>query len=818
MKQILFLISALMVAVASPAKQQDAIVANSYAEIFDKAYSLYPNIPRGILEAVSFSNTRFKHLSAFQPESCTGLPRQYGVMGLTLDGKNFFNNNLFFVSNLSGIPVDDIISDPEKNILAYASAYNTLLQQSGVSANDEISKRTAIALLLSELPKKESNNALMFALNSFYYSVLSFMNNVSYAKAYNFPEYHIDLSNVFGEENYKVLSSSGVRVYGEKIRGEAGSEFKNGDGVLPFSPDYGPAIWDPTTCNYSSRNGTPVSHIAIHTVQGTYYGCIGWFQNCNAQVSAHYVIRSSDGQITQMVYESDRAWHVYGENSYTIGFEHEGYVDDASWYTNAMYVESAKLACDICNSGYGISAGDCYNGPAHNTFTPLSQAYTTKGHQHYPNQTSRSDPGINWDWGYYASLINSCGATAGSEPVSTLDVSDCNTIEGWAFDPDIPNNQIDIHIYVDGVFNTLMQTTNYRPDVNTAYGISGNHGFIWQVPNGLMDGQVHTIEIYAINDNGNNPLVTSTQIGPCYVTPTNLTVQQATCPGIGVWLNWQDSGPNFWLDIGTDPLFNPNNFYNQNVANLTSVVCPGSFLVYPNPATPQNSDYLQFQPNTTYHWRIWNGNVQTYGGSFTTPSCVYSDNNCSGTFVDFGGVGNVYYNNEDWTQTISPVNAQNVTVSFTNFDLEDQYDFLYIHDGNSITSPLIGTYTGVNSPGTITSSGPDLTFHFVSDPFVQNAGWEATWNCTLNTTDISENDNEAIIFQNNSDGIIVISSFKPINAEVSVHDILGNLILNMEKSVFTKMSLDLSSKTSGLYFIRISGDNYSRTYKTVMEK
>ncbi|MEJ7698377.1 MAG: N-acetylmuramoyl-L-alanine amidase [Pyrinomonadaceae bacterium] len=94
-----------------------------------------------------------------------------------------------------------------------------------------------------------------------------------------------------------------------------------------------------------------VTHVTIHTTQGSYTSAINWFKNCAAGVSAHYVIRSSDGQITQMVREADKAWHVGTSNGYTVGIEHEGYVSDpGTWYTDAMYNASALLSRDILNS------------------------------------------------------------------------------------------------------------------------------------------------------------------------------------------------------------------------------------------------------------------------------------------------------------------------------------------------------------------------------------------------------------------------------------------------------------------------------------
>lgn len=41
--------------------------------------------------------------------------------------------------------------------------------------------------------------------------------------------------------------------------------------------------------------------VLIHTMQGSYAGTKSWFQNASSNVSSHYILRSSDGQITQMV-------------------------------------------------------------------------------------------------------------------------------------------------------------------------------------------------------------------------------------------------------------------------------------------------------------------------------------------------------------------------------------------------------------------------------------------------------------------------------------------------------------------------------------
>lgn len=98
--------------------------------------------------------------------------------------------------------------------------------------------------------------------------------------------------------------------------------------------------------------------------------------------------RPSDGDITQMVRDKDIAYHAREANSYSIGIEHEGYIDNPSWYTDTMYRSSAKLTPYLCDK-YGI---------------PKDRAHI-QGHPEIPGN-DHTDPGPNWDWNYYMSLVN----------------------------------------------------------------------------------------------------------------------------------------------------------------------------------------------------------------------------------------------------------------------------------------------------------------------------------------------------------------------------------------------------------------------------
>jgi len=106
---------------------------------------------------------------------------------------------------------------------------------------------------------------------------------------------------------------------------------------------------------------------------------------------------------------------------------------------------------------------------------------------------------------------------------------------------------------------------------------------------------------------------------------------------------------------------------------------------------------------------------------------------CSGTLFDPGGVGANYQDLVTSEITIAPIGAATVTLNFSLFDLELNYDYLYIYDGPTNTSPLIGQYTSNTLPngGTIQSTYGAITLKFFSDTYVTNAGFVMTWACQI---------------------------------------------------------------------------------------
>lgn len=107
---------------------------------------------------------------------------------------------------------------------------------------------------------------------------------------------------------------------------------------------------------------------------------------------------------------------------------------------------------------------------------------------------------------------------------------------------------------------------------------------------------------------------------------------------------------------------------------------------------------------------------------------------CSDTIWDMGGPSRNYFNNEDYVTTIAPAGATQVALAFSQFDMELNYDSLYIYDGPDDTYPLIGAYTGTNSPGTVTSTGSALSIKVHTDGNTLTPGFTAIWTCTIDNT------------------------------------------------------------------------------------
>ncbi|MDB9873966.1 PKD domain-containing protein, partial [Flavobacteriaceae bacterium] len=137
---------------------------------------------------------------------------------------------------------------------------------------------------------------------------------------------------------------------------------------------------------------------------------------------------------------------------------------------------------------------------------------------------------------------------------------------------------------------------------------------------------------------------------------------------------------------------------------------------------------------------------------------------CGGVLSD-SGVNSDYSNNETFTLTICPPNAGQFTkLEFTAFDTQSNTDILVIFDGQSISDPILGTYSGTTSPGVIqaTNTSGCLTLGFVSDAATTSTGWTANISCYEPCQTIISQIDTAVPALN-TDGYILVCPNEQIN-------------------------------------------------------
>jgi N-acetyl-anhydromuramyl-L-alanine amidase AmpD len=189
------------------------------------------------------------------------------------------------------------------------------------------------------------------------------------------------------------------------------------------APDYSPAVWRASP-NFNQRpaDSTGVTHVVIiHTCESNYTSCWSWLLNPASQVSAHYLVSEDGGEISQLVLERDRAWHIAAlydcalnhehdcrlegvqSNDFTVGIEHAGFASQDSFPSSQLQA-SAALVCDVTRDR-GIPR-DWQHILAHGQLQPQN----------------RIDPGPHWPWVAYVHQVQArCGEVVVDDSVQFND-------------------------------------------------------------------------------------------------------------------------------------------------------------------------------------------------------------------------------------------------------------------------------------------------------------------------------------------------------------------------------------------------------------
>ncbi|MGV9003364.1 DUF7619 domain-containing protein [Flavobacterium sp.] len=219
---------------------------------------------------------------------------------------------------------------------------------------------------------------------------------------------------------------------------------------------------------------------------------------------------------------------------------------------------------------------------------------------------------------------------------------------------------------------------------------------------------------------------------------------------------------------------------------------------------------------------------------------------CGGTFVDNGGTTANYANNSNAVTTICPTIAgQSVTVTFTEFNTEVNWDALYVFDGATTSNTqiastngaanvpggLAGGFWGTALPGPFTATNPDgcLTFWFRSDGSVNNPGWVANITCgsvdrvilqafmdtnnngIKDTGELNFNHGSFVYDTNNSgtttegyspEGYYILSDDTGVNSYDIGYQIQSEYAayFSAGTTTFTNITIPASSGTQNLYF------------------
>jgi hypothetical protein len=178
---------------------------------------------------------------------------------------------------------------------------------------------------------------------------------------------------------------------------------------------------------------------------------------------------------------------------------------------------------------------------------------------------------------------------------------------------------------------------------------------------------------------------------------------------------------------------------------------------------------------------------------------------------------------------IQPSGATFITLTFTSFNTEAYSDFVRVYNGSTISSPLLGEFSGNSLPPVLTSSGGSMLIRFTTDWGAVAAGWSATYTSNMpggakGVDEISKQeilrDTKLVAYPNPTSGILTIKSSiaEEVTYTIDLINASGQIILDQIIDVIGgKFEIDMSDVSSGVYLLRII-TNRTVQYITVIKQ
>ncbi|MDQ3100607.1 MAG: GEVED domain-containing protein, partial [Bacteroidota bacterium] len=223
-------------------------------------------------------------------------------------------------------------------------------------------------------------------------------------------------------------------------------------------------------------------------------------------------------------------------------------------------------------------------------------------------------------------------------------------------------------------------------------------------------------------------------------TPSAVTVTSITHNSASV--NWTGTAGNYIIEYGPAFAFTPGTGLAPGAGG--TVITTSTWPYTLTGLSPSTGYQVYVRRNCDLDGFSMNSPAVNFTTSATPPAPPV----CGAPWYDSGGQSANYGNNENWTFTLCPpVPGDVVTIDFTSFSTEANWDRLHIYDGPTTASPMFssgngvgfgsspygaGGWWGTTIPGPFTTTvanGGCMTFAYYSDGSVISTGWESTIIC-----------------------------------------------------------------------------------------
>ena len=221
----------------------------------------------------------------------------------------------------------------------------------------------------------------------------------------------------------------------------------------------------------------------------------------------------------------------------------------------------------------------------------------------------------------------------------------------------------------------------------------------------------------------------------------------------------------------------------------------------PLPLTSSSSSMLlRFYSDLEETRPGWSAYYTSTQNEYCTGNTTLTAN--SGTFSD-GSSTNQYANNSQCTWLIQPENATSITLSFSSFQTESDYDGVVVYDGVDNSAPIIGSFSGPSIPSPVTSSDGAMFIEFLTGTAVRDNGWTANYTSTTGVGVKMSDLNELIsLFPNPSNGVFNVSSGFNSPLTLSILDVLGQETFRTYTINNGDNQIDASFLAKGIYLLK----------------